>query len=169
MNKAEAAALITSLVTAYPGAKFSVENAEMFESGIADLGAQETQQAIGELIHSNRFLPSIAEIRSEVVRQRRERVRLADNERALRLGSGDENLGPRTAEWRPYLDRMLAASARHQAMAKVWFEGHGKPCPPAPDGEFLELVQSAMRGDDVRTRLRREVLGDQPDLERRYP
>lgn len=167
MNKAEAAALIASLVAAFPGARFAVENAEMYESGIADLDAKETQFAIGELIHSERFLPSVASIRQEVVRLRRLRVAKADNER-LRLSTGDgSTIGPCPAEWREPLSRLLELQARHRRMAESWYAERAKPMPGDPVAAFAKIATDGAAGHDVRERFKRDVIHD--DSERRYP
>jgi hypothetical protein len=175
MTKAEAASLIASLVTAFPSARFATENAEMYESGISDLDAKETQAAIGELIHSSRYLPTIAEIRGEVMRARREAVRLSEGTSKILTGAAaGGTIGPRPGSWAPVLTRMLEASSRHRAMAKAWYERHGKPVPRDPDAEFVELCQSGASGEDIRGKARaagitREDFGETEELERRYP
>ena len=171
MTKIEAASLIANLLAAFPSAKFAIENANMYESGIADLGAAETQEAIGELIHSSKYLPTIAEIRQEVMRWRTRRGAAEDTARRLRLTRGDgSTVGPRPESWQPVLTRQIEASSRHQRLSEAWYAERGKVAPPDPGKAFLEIVKTGASGGDVRQRLRDEVLpGDQDVLERRFP
>jgi hypothetical protein len=176
MTGAEAAILIATLVNAFPSARFTEENATVYERGIADLGPQEAQAAIGELIHSSARLPSIAEIRVEVMRRRRERaVREQNAETAsrLRLGSGSDGqrIGPPASAWASTLTRMLEDSARYRRMTEARCKALGKPVPPDPGAPFLEIAQAGARGEDVGARVQREVIGaqEQEELERRFP
>lgn len=171
MNKPESAALIASLVAAFPAARFSVENAEMYESGISDLGAQETQAAIGELIHSEKFLPSIAAIRAEVMRARRARENATSSARNL-LKARDVTgrpIGPQPGAWAAKLVGMAEEAKRHAALSRAWYTARGKPAPRDPGTEYLELVSAGANGADVRDRFRETVAPGLDDSERRYP
>lgn len=171
MNSTEAKHLISLLVAAFPSARVGDETVSVYESGIADLGAQETQAAIGELIHSSKFLPSVADIRGEVVRGRRLRHEQNESERRrLRLTRDDgSNAGPRPEAWGMPLSRMLATAERHREIARKWYAERGKPLPPEPAQPFLDLAKVGASGGDVRERFQRDVLPDQDEQERRHP
>lgn len=170
MNQDEATALVGLLSTAFPSARFGAENAAIYERSLLDLEAAEAQHAIGELIHSSRYLPTIAEIRGEVTRARRDAVSRSESASRLRLGSGaGRSLGPSPAAWGAALGNMLEASVKHQAMARAWYAARGKVTPPDPGMEFVELAQSGARGENVTERIRRAVNLPPDDSERRFP
>jgi hypothetical protein len=171
MNKVEAAALVALLVNAYPYAKFTTENAEVYEARILDLDARETQAAIEELSKTSRMLPTPADIRAEVNRGRRERTIAEDNAARMRLGSASiDRAGPSPAEWGRVLARLLDDQVRYERMARPWYERHGKPYPGYPAAEFLELAKLGASGKDVRSEVARAAgAGDFEELERRYP
>jgi hypothetical protein len=170
MNKAESAVLIATLATAFPNAKFGEENANLYESAISDLGAAECQAAIGELIHSSRFLPTVAEIRGEVMRGRRDRQRISEQASRLKLTSPTgETVGPPAAYWAATLASMLELAARHRRMAEAWYVAHGKRPPSDPGAEFDLIAGDGAAGRDVAKRVREKVIGDFDETERRYP
>jgi hypothetical protein len=98
MNQKEAAILVDRLAVAFPGATFGERNAEAYERALMHLDATETQAAIDELIGASKFLPSIAEIRGEITRSKRERALKDESRRALRIEDGSgRTMGPRPA------------------------------------------------------------------------
>jgi len=174
MTQIEAAALIGILINGFPNARFTEENATMYERAIADLGAAETQRAVEELIRTSNRLPLVADIRGEVMRARREATQRAEAERARRplLGTpGAVQVGPSAAAWASALPAHLAASERHQRMATAWYAKHRKPLPPDPGLEFVNVCRAGARGEDVRERARKVVgiPSDADEYERRYP
>jgi hypothetical protein len=173
LNKLEAAALVTMLVNAYPTVRFTGENAELYERGIMDLGAREAQGAIEELVRSSRFLPSVAEIRGEVIRVRRAAATLKyesdiSPKRLLGDGQGDR-IAPPPDAWAGPLSRMLEAEARHRAMAAKWNAERGRKPPDDPGAEFTKIASEAASGADVRARVRQATAIGEDDSERRYP
>lgn len=168
MNDTEAATLVSRLVAFFPGTRFDLEHARAYESGIRDLEAQETQDAIEDVVRTALYIPPIAAIRSEVMRRRRLGRVVADQ--ALRLPA--TNSAPTPAEWGRCLTGLLESSARHQRMVKAWTEKHGGHYPADPAQPFIELAQAGAAGEDVRRRLKQTVLGDTEEaeeLERRFP
>jgi hypothetical protein len=144
MTPAEAKALISMLALAFPGSRFSVENADMYARGIANLEPKETQTAIEGLIRSAVRMPAIAEIQAEVHRARAERTRLQDSSHALAVQRRPSMLQlPTPGEWGSVLTRMLEADARHRAMVKAFRKSKGWK--PAPE-EQCPLLELAKRG-----------------------
>jgi len=165
MNETEASTLVARLVAFFPGVRFDLDNAKAYEHAIMDLSAREAEQAIESVVTTALFLPPIAAIRAEAMRQRK-----LDRDRRMpaRLslpGSGT----PSPGEWATLLASLLESSARHQRMAEPWYAARGKKPPPDPAQVFVDLAQAGARGEDVQGRLKREVLGYQDDSERRYP
>jgi len=169
MNKTEAVTLVTMLVTSYPGTRFDEGNAAAYEAAIADLDARETQDALADLVRTSRFLPSIADIRSEVFRLRKTRQAAAAEQERLLSARAPSELGPGPHEWARTLATMLEDQARFERMTKAWCEKNGKPYSGDPGAPFVALAQAGARGDDVRGRFQREVIGYQEEQERRYP
>ena len=155
MTRADAAALIAILVNAFPYAKFTAENAQVYEQHIMDLEAQETQRAIGELIATNKHLPAVAEIRSEVVRQRRA-MAAEEHERRPRLPAPG-GMGPSPYDWSRVLGEMLKQSARHRRIAERWYRSKGKTLPPDPMAPYIAIAQAGASGEDVREAIKREL------------
>jgi len=170
MNKVEAAALVALLVNAYPYAKFTTENAEVYEARILDLDARETQSAIEELQKTSRMLPTPADIRLEVGRGRRERTVAQDNAVRMRLGSTSiDRAGPSPAEWAKTMNALADDKVAYERMARPWYAQHGKPYPGYPAAEFLELATLGASGKDVRSDVARATgVAEQEELERRY-
>lgn len=63
MTKEECWKLIGLLFTTYPTANLDVKHAEAYSSAIIDLPADAAAKAIDRLRRTNRFLPSVAEVR----------------------------------------------------------------------------------------------------------
>ena len=63
MKQSEAAKLVSMLVLAYPAAKFSEENMDLYVARLCDLEFEWLQRAVLRLTGTSRFLPTIAEIR----------------------------------------------------------------------------------------------------------
>lgn len=166
MNDTEAAILVTHLVAYFPNTRFEFEHARAYENGIKDLGAEETREAIEEVIRTSHFIPPIAAIRSEVMRQRKLGRALVNQ--ALRLPATNDTPSP--SEWGRCLSGLLESQERHQRMVKAWAEKHGRKPPAAdPAQPFIDLAKAGAAGEDVRRRFNRTVLGDQDEQERRYP
>lgn len=159
MTNAEAAALIALLTNAFPSARFTSDNAAVYERAIADLDARDVQHAIGELIHSSPRLPSVAEIRAEVTRAARQRELMAAPSRLPIIdGGGSRSVGPSPAAWGATLREMLAAASRHRAMSDKWYRDRGKTPPPDPGQAHVDLATRGARGEDILERDVRRVL-----------
>ncbi len=171
MKPEEATALVTMMLAHYPGVRFDVANPAAFESKLLELGAQETQAAIDELIGTMRFIPTVADIKGEVMRARRAKESASANARRMRLGGpSHERIGPKPEEWAKLLSALLEASARWRRMAEPFYAAKGKACPPDPGMEFIELARAGSAGQDVDGRMRAAVIpGDQDEQERRHP
>lgn len=64
MTKGEAAQVVAMLAGGFPGARFTEENAAVYEAFLADLDFALAAPAVAHLVNTARFLPSIAEIRA---------------------------------------------------------------------------------------------------------
>lgn len=174
MTEVEAGEFVVKLVAHYPGVKFTEQNAQSYQSLLVSLGREEAEAARVELAETSKFIPSFAEIREVVMRNRRLAGRV-QSARALRLPEG--NSKPSPGEWGAGLSRLLDSSERHQRMAAAWYASHGKKAPPDPAEGIIELVRSGAAGEDVRYRVRKTVIPPAPpesveefeELERRYP
>jgi hypothetical protein len=144
VNGAEAKALVSMLALAFPAARFSAENADIYARGISNLDAKETQGAVETLIRSAVRMPSVAEIQAEVASARRERVRLEESAHAGAVSRRPSTFQmPTQAEWAPVLSRMLEADARQRRMVAAWRKQHGlRPLPEEP----CPLLDLAKRG-----------------------
>lgn len=69
MKGSEAAEIVLMLIKAYPYARCDEQHADIYERSLADLDARACRAAVQRLIHTNKFLPTIAEIRSAVADQ----------------------------------------------------------------------------------------------------
>lgn len=67
LTRLEVAQLVAVLADAYPRAPVSVETVKVYESLLADLEFEVTQQAVARLIATSKWFPTIAEIRAAVV------------------------------------------------------------------------------------------------------
>src|SRR5688572_17253271 len=63
MDRDQAAKIVAVLFSSYPQSKYDRDNAQAFVDGIVDLDAATCGAAVQRLIRTNRFLPSISEIR----------------------------------------------------------------------------------------------------------
>lgn len=173
MTEVEAVEFVVRLVAQYPGVKFTQDNARAYQSLVATLGADEAEMARVELAETNKFIPSFAEIREVVMRNRKHRY-AAQVTRSLRLPDGT---GPSPAEWGRKLTEALSAKDRYDAMARKWYASKGKPYPGDPAQSITDMVQAGARGEDVRESFKRVVIeGPAPEpseefeeLERRFP
>jgi hypothetical protein len=116
MKHDEAAKIVAVLFASYPHGKFDRDNARAYVDGIADLDAAACGAAAQRLIRTNKFLPSIAEIREAAAAQ---------------------SVGPRKTGAHAY-DELLEAVRRHGATPRVrMHDGRVQvqaPWPPlAPD------------------------------------
>ena len=68
MKKSECAQIVAMLFAAYPQSKGSESTSAVYEEHLADLDFAATKAAIGRLLKSSKFLPTIAEIREERAR-----------------------------------------------------------------------------------------------------
>lgn len=171
MNQVEANAIVTILSLAYPGAKFTAENAEVYERAIGDLNATMCRDAAENLIQDSRFLPTVAEIRAEYTRLLRAAATRRDEE--LKTQHAVAALPPPSGEhmrnqWGAALSNMLEQSSRHREMAAKWYAERGKRPPEDPDRHFIEIAKAGAKGSDVSDRFLSEVL-PVDDSERRYP
>lgn len=167
MTKADASALVGILISYYPGVRFDETNAAAYEGALAQYDAKEAQEAVMELVNSSTRLPVPAEIRAEIMR-----LRKRSHERTSVPQLPPAGIGPSKQEWGVCLTRMLEEQARFERMTKAWCEKNGKPYSGDPGAQFVELAAAGARGDDVRDRFRREVIGaeeEQEELERRHP
>ncbi len=64
MTRVEALKLVAMLVAAYPAAQVSEHTAELYAGMLLDLEFAAAQQAIARLIATEKFLPTVAEIRA---------------------------------------------------------------------------------------------------------
>ena len=149
MTPIEAAKLVAQMVASFPNSRFEEKNTVAYERALLVLDAQETQEAIGELIATTKYLPTIAEIRAEITRAKRDRAIKDESARALRRTDGG-SLGPYPQGWAVPLGRMLEAASRHDAMARKWYADRGKPYPGDPAERFTEIAKTGARGDTVR-------------------
>ncbi len=67
MTPLESKKITAFLAISFPNSQFSTANAVAYEEAIADLDGQATLEAVRLLRNSQRFLPSISEIRSAVL------------------------------------------------------------------------------------------------------
>ena len=67
MTKGEAAKAVATLVCAYPATKWNDANATVYEAMLIDLELTDTLDAIQRLARTSKFMPTIAEIRAEVL------------------------------------------------------------------------------------------------------
>ncbi len=164
MTEIEAGEFIQRLVHAYPGVRFTEQNARAYQTMVVTLPAAEAEAARLELVETSKFIPSFAEIRETVMRLRK---RASEKVRPPRLPPAGR--GPSPREWGTCLTSMLEEQARFDRMAKAWAEKNGRKPQRDPGAQFVELAAAGARGDDVRDRFKREVLNDQEEQERRYP
>lgn len=170
MNQLEASTLVGMLVTSYPGARFDpASNGVAYETAILDLDARDTQDALAELVRTwvpkpGCSLPSIAEIRGEVFRARKV---ARDREAVPRLPSGSGFPSPQ--EWGRRVDAMLTEAERYDRMARRWYAAKGKPYPGDPAAKIIETVKAGARGEHIGDILKRVVIGDMDEQERRHP
>lgn len=66
MKRSEAAELVALLVGAYPRGGVTEATCAVYESQLTDLTYEAASAAVGKLLRSSKFLPSIAEIREAV-------------------------------------------------------------------------------------------------------
>jgi hypothetical protein len=159
MTSGEAKALISMLALAFPAARFSADNAQIYERAIADLESGETQNAVEGLIKTAARMPTIAELRAEVMTGRRELVRLAGiPSGTVTVRSTGREDGPSASEWGAVLSKLLERSARFRAMAEPWYRERGRHCPPDPMAPYIELARRGARGEDV-LKVAAKVLG----------
>ena len=64
MTPTQSAELVALLATSFPAAKFSEDNAEVYERMILDLDFDLAQRGVAALMATSKFLPTIAEIRA---------------------------------------------------------------------------------------------------------
>jgi hypothetical protein len=171
MTEREAAALVAILVNAFPNVRFTRENADLYEKNLVDLDARIAHEAVEELIRTSVFLPQIAAIRSEVVRIRRTRAtgmheRETDPRRLLGASAA-----PTAAQWGAKLSEMLESAAKYRRMAETWCAKLRIKAPADPGAEYLEIARAGAKGEDVRNRVLKDVLGveEQEEIDRRYP
>jgi len=67
MNRSEAAKIVALLQAAYPGVSMSEATVSVYESLLKDIDADVGKRAVERLICTNRFVPTIAEIRETCV------------------------------------------------------------------------------------------------------
>ena len=159
MTPSEAAVLIDRLATSFPNSTFPDKSASAYEAAILRLDAAEVQAAIDELIATTKFLPTIAEIRSEITRAQRDRATKEESRRALRIEDGTgRTMGPYPRAWLEPLSRMLEGASQHDRMARAWYASKGKAYPGDPGEKFTRIAEAGARGEDVRESFGREVV-----------
>lgn len=78
MNKLESARVVAMLALGFPSARFSGQNAAVYEAFLADIDYELASVAVAKLVNTSKFLPSIAEIRSACLDARDGRPRGAE-------------------------------------------------------------------------------------------
>ena len=160
MTPREAAILTDRLAVAFPSATFTDKNADAYARALLNFDATETQAAIDDLISTAKFLPSIAEIRSEITRAQRDRAMKEDSRRALRIEDGTgRTMGPYPAAWAEPLNRALTTRSEYDAVARKWYADRGKAYPGDPGEKFTRIAEAGARGEDVRDTVVSDVVG----------
>lgn len=150
MNQQEAQTLVSFLVHGFPGARFTTENAEVYESAIIDLDPREAQAAVESIIRGAGRFPYPNAIRDEVNRARAERTRLEESARARRAIRGPIGLqSPSAGQWGAVLPAMLEADARHRRMMRAWRKRKGLDPREEDACPFLAMAERGAKGDDV--------------------
>lgn len=67
MTKAQVAQAVATLVCGYPSAKWTEENASVYETMLGDLDFEPMMAAVARLVRTSKFLPSVAEVRAAVL------------------------------------------------------------------------------------------------------
>lgn len=70
MTESEATRIVALLQGAFPNRPLPDSSAEVYALAMADLDAKDVRAAVGRLVQRLKFLPTIAEIRAEVVEAR---------------------------------------------------------------------------------------------------
>lgn len=150
MKLEQAAELVVMLSESYPGATFTDQNADAYERAIIGWEYDRTKEAILRLIQESKYLPSVAEIRQEVVdEQRRQATKAEASRRPPIVDVQGRTMGPRPDQWAAPLGRMLSEAERYDRMARAWYASKGKPYPGDPGLRFVEAAADGARGKDV--------------------
>lgn len=165
MNEIEAGEFVAALVHSFPNTRFTEQNASAYQKLVLDIDRNEAESARFEIANTSKFMPTIAEIREVVMRNRRQRRGVLVS-KPLALPDGNV---PTRSEWAACLTGLLESSARFQAMASRWCGARGLPVPSDPASVFVELARSGAEGQDVRRKLRGALLGDMDEQDRRHP
>lgn len=124
MTKPEAMKIVCVLFGSFPNARFTEQNFESYAEGLLDLDGRTCGAAVQRLIRTNRFLPSIAEIREASTAQRH---------------------GPRKTGAEAY-EELLGAVQRHGHYPEVrWVDGIVRvqsPWPPVPSDVARAMRQT---------------------------
>jgi hypothetical protein len=155
----QASSLVAHLANSYPGAPFTEQNAAAYEREFKRLEHDRTQAAIDELVRTSRYLPTIAEINSEIVRAKREEARLAESKPPRIVDVKGRTMGPGPGSWREPLRSMLDQQARYEQTARAWYASKGNAYPGDPGAKFVNVAVAGARGDDVAEVFERTVLG----------
>jgi hypothetical protein len=158
MKPDQAVSLVARLANSYPGATFTEQNAAAYEREFKRLEHDRTQAAIDELVRTSRYLPTIAEINSEIIRAKREEARLAESKPPRIVDVAGRSLGPYPRAWAGPLDTMLAQQSRYEASARAWYASKGKRYPGDPGAKFVNVAVAGARGDDVAEVFERVVM-----------
>ena len=154
MRPDQAVSLVAHLANSYPGAPFTEQNASAYEREFLRLDHARVSAALDELVRSSKFLPTIAEIHSEITYAKREEARQAERVRPMPItDASGQTMGPRPEQWSATLGRMLDESARYERMARAWYASKGKPYPGDPGASFVATAVDGARGKDVAARL----------------
>lgn len=70
MTKGQAAQAVATLVCGYPSAKWSEENASVYETMLGDLDFEPTMAAVARIVRTSKFMPTVAEVRAAVLELR---------------------------------------------------------------------------------------------------
>lgn len=73
MTKTEVAKLVLQLLGAFPNARITELTCEVYETALMDLDGELARKAVIALIKTERFFPTVAEIRSAVAELKRNR------------------------------------------------------------------------------------------------
>lgn len=67
MKASQVTKVVTVLVAAFPNSHVTEDTSAVYESALVDLDYEQVDAAVGRLLRTSRFMPSIAEIREAVI------------------------------------------------------------------------------------------------------
>ena len=166
MTKPEAMKIVCVLFGSFPNARFNEQNFESYAEGILDLDAGPVGKAAQRLIRTNKFLPSIAELREAATAQQHgpkktgaeaygellDAVRRHGSKPAIRVRDDGRVLVQ--TPWPPLADDVA------QAMRQTW--GSWSDCCHAPDAqEMADRARFIAAYDGLAERERQDLVSGQ--------